>query len=91
MLYIFISFSQFKLCLIINHHRRYINLVSKIIYYLCFDHLDTEEKKTDIEIEVIMEPVGDAQIVVEEEIQSASNQKWVHVVKKNCRTQTMPK
>jgi len=49
-------------------------LVSKIIYYLCFDHLDTEEKKTNIEIEAIMEPVGDAQIVAEEEIRSVSNQ-----------------
>ena len=50
-------------------------MVSKIIYYLCFDHLDTEEKKMDIEIEAIMEPVRDAQIIVEEEMQSASNQK----------------
>ena len=51
-------------------------MVSKIIYYLCFDHLDTEEeKKTNIEIEAIMELVGDAQIVVKEEMQSASNQK----------------
>ena len=50
-------------------------MVSKIIYYLCFDHLDTEEKKTDIDIEAIMEPIGDAQIVVKEKMQSASNQK----------------
>ena len=50
-------------------------MVSKIIYYLCFDHLDTEEKKTDIEIKAIMEPIGDAQIVVKEKMQSASNQK----------------
>ena len=49
-------------------------MVSKIIYYLCFAYLDTEEKKTDIEIEAIMEPVGDAQIVAEEEIRSVSNQ-----------------
>jgi len=31
-------------------------LVSKIIYYLCFVYLDTEENKTDIEIEATMEP-----------------------------------
>jgi hypothetical protein len=61
--------------MIINHHRRYINLVSKIIYYFCFAHLDAEGNKTDIEIEARMEPVGDAQIVAEEEMRSASNQK----------------
>jgi len=50
-------------------------LVSKIIYYLCFIYLDTEEKKTDIEIEARMEHVGDALIVSEEEMRSASNKK----------------
>ena len=61
--------------MIINHHHIYINLVSKIIYYLCFAHLDIEEKKTDIEIEARMEHVGDALIVSEEEMRSASNKK----------------
>ena len=46
-----------------------------MIYYLYFSHLDTEEKKTDMEIEATMEPVGNAQIVAEEEMLSDSDQK----------------
>ena len=84
--------------MIINHHRRYINLVSKIIYYLCFVYLDTEENKTDIEIEATMEPqkmdtrgeeklqiTDDAKIIVQLERDEDKKRKRAHedVVRNN--------